>query len=137
MDIVCVSIKLCITEKRLDGLEIKNPQMLFTSSRAKANHMSQLYYYLFLCIKWIISSVLIFNGSYPLFKCFEKQCIDNGWYFSLKEKYNYESQDNLNLFCSKTFYVTWLMLFVCLFFYFYFVSSFAYYMQFLNRCLFG
>lgn len=88
--------------------------MLFTSSRAKANHMSQLYY-LFLCIKWIISSVLIFSGSYPLFKCFEKQCIDNGWYFSLKEKYNYESQDNLNLFCSKTFYVMWLMLFVCFF----------------------
>lgn len=40
----------------------------------------------FLCIKWIISSVLISNGLYPLFKCFEKQCIDNGWIFFFKRK---------------------------------------------------
>lgn len=40
----------------------------------------------FLCIKWIISSVLISNGFYPLFKCFEKQCIDNGLIFFFKRK---------------------------------------------------
>lgn len=40
----------------------------------------------FLCIKWIIFSVLIPNGFYPLFKCFEKQCIDNGLIFFFKRK---------------------------------------------------
>lgn len=40
----------------------------------------------FLCIKWIISSVLISNGFYLLFKCFEKQCIDNGLIFFFKRK---------------------------------------------------
>lgn len=40
----------------------------------------------FLCIKWIISSVLISNGFYPLFKCFGKQCIDNGLIFFFKRK---------------------------------------------------
>lgn len=40
----------------------------------------------FLCIKWIIFSVLISSGFYPLFKCFEKQCIDNGLIFFFKRK---------------------------------------------------
>lgn len=35
----------------LYGSEKMNAWKLFTSSRAEANHMSQLYYYLFLCIK--------------------------------------------------------------------------------------
>lgn len=55
-----------------------------------------------------------------------------GWYFSLKEKYNYESQDNLKPVLFEKFLcsvVDVVCLFVCILFIF-----LIYYMQFFNQC---
>lgn len=71
-------------QKLLDGSEIMNAKMLFTSSRAES-HVSAILLFIFMH-KLNHSSVLIFSGFYPLFKCFEKQCIDNGLIFFFKRK---------------------------------------------------
>lgn len=65
MNAVCVSIKPCNTEKLLEGSEIMNAKMLFTSSRAES-HVSAILLFIFMhkvnhffCInfQWVLPSI--------------------------------------------------------------------------------
>lgn len=78
----------------MDGSEIMNAMMLFTSSRAES-HVSAILLFIFMhkvnhffCINFSVGFTLYLNAL-------KNSALTMGCYFSLKEKYDYESQDNL------------------------------------------